>query len=282
MSGWRVHTIDVSLDGRELPIACGERVAPDAGAETVVYLHGLGSSRCDFEPAAAAPELAGARLLALDLPGSGDTPIPRDLPLGIRELVRVVESALDAIDLDRIHLVGHSMGGLIGLLLSTRDPERIATFTNIEGNLTPLDCRVFSRWVLELAASRTPQEIVELVEAKLTASPRPGVSTFAARFRREVQADAFVQYCKSIVEISDQAPPLLEFLDLRQPRLFVYGEGNRDLPYLDDLRAGGVELAEIPDSDHFPLYTNPRRFFEVLGSFLQRHASPNDGVEDRP
>ena len=277
MSRWRQHTIDVRLDERKLRIACGEREAPGAGSETLVYLHGLGSSRRDFEPAAEAPELAGTRLLALDLPGSGETPDSPDPPLGIPELVRLVESALAALDLDRVHLVGHSMGGLIGLLVSDRDPQRIRTFTNVEGNLAPVDCRVFSRRVLELAASRTPEEIIEILGAELAASPRPGLSKFAVRFRHEVQAGAFVRYCKSIVRISEDVPLLPMFRELRQPRLFVYGEGNRDLPYLDDLRAAGVELAEIPGADHFPLYTNPRRFFQVLGSFLGRHSDPAGG-----
>jgi pimeloyl-ACP methyl ester carboxylesterase len=268
MSGWRQHEIDVRLDGREFRIAYGEREAPGADPQTLVYLHGLGSSRRDFEPAAAAPELAGARLLALDLPGSGETPDSPDLPLGIPELVRLVESAVVALDLNRFHLVGHSMGGLVGLLVSDRDPRRIRTFTNVEGNLAPVDCRVFSQRVLELAASRTPEEIIDLLEEELALSPRPGLSQFAARFRHEVQADAFVRYCESIVGISKNVPLLSMFRDLRQPRLFVYGEANRDLPYLDDLRAGGVALAEIRGADHFPLYTNPRRFFEVLGSFL--------------
>ena len=56
------------------------------------------------------------------------------------------------------------------------------------------------------------------------------------------------------------------------PRMFVHGEGNRDLPYLGALRRGGVEVEEIPRADHFPIYTNPGHFFAVLGNFVSRHA----------
>ena len=53
--------------------------------------------------------------------------------------------------------------------------------------------------------------------------------------------------------------------------MFVYGEANRDLPYLSALRRGELEVEEIPHSDHFPIYSNPQRFFAVLSSFLRKY-----------
>ena len=48
---------------------------------------------------------------------------------------------------DRFHLVGHSMGGLTALRLADRDPARVASFVDIEGNVAPEDC-FLSRQVL--------------------------------------------------------------------------------------------------------------------------------------
>lgn len=100
MSGWRTGSIEVRVGGSRLPVAyaeAGGSRGPAGRSETpLVYLHGLGSSRLEFEPAAAAPALAGLRLIALDLPGSGDSPLPDRLGMGIADLVPVVEQVLAA------------------------------------------------------------------------------------------------------------------------------------------------------------------------------------------
>ncbi len=47
---------------------------------------------------------------------------------------------LAALGVDRFHVVGHSMGGLTALLLADRDPARVVSFVDIEGNVAPEDC----------------------------------------------------------------------------------------------------------------------------------------------
>lgn len=272
MKGWRQGTVEVRVAGSRLPVAFAERPGPRCGAArtAIVYLHGLGSSKRDFEPAAAASELASYRLVAIDLPGSGETPLPRRAAPAVAELGRIIAEALSEIAPGRVHLVGHSMGGLVGLSVASRWPERLASFVNVEGNLAPVDCRVFSRRVVELSASTPPAEIVRLLAGELAGSGRAGYATFARHFREAVQPAAFVGYCRSIVEVSGRDPLLEVFRTLPMPRLFIHGEANEDLPYLAGLRQAGVEVAAIPGSDHFPIYSHPRRFFTVVGGFVRR------------
>lgn len=281
---WCAASIEVESGGTRFPVVYAEFDArsdsSEPSDEPIVYLHGLGSSRRDFEPAMDAPELAGHRLIALDLPGSGDGQMPRDVELGIDELGVVVEHVIATLAPEGVHLVGHSMGGLVGLLVASRNQERVRTFVNVEGNLAPVDCRVFSRRAIELATTLSPGDVLDRLAAELTKSGRMGYSTFVQRFRSEVRPEAFVNYCRSIVEISDREPLLEIFLALGMPRLFVYGENNRDLGYLDDLKRGGVGLAEVPRSDHFPIYTNPQYFFATVGNFV-RDGKSSSGHVDR-
>ena len=61
------------------------------------------------------------------------------------------------------------------------------------------------------------------------------------------------------------------FLSLSCPRLFIYGERNSSLSYLQALAAGGIELAAIPHSAHFPMYSNPVAMWERIGEFYTRN-----------
>lgn len=42
--------------------------------------------------------------------------------------------------MDRVHLVAHSMGGIIGIELGEMIPDRLCSFINVEGNITIEDC----------------------------------------------------------------------------------------------------------------------------------------------
>ena len=54
--------------------------------------------------------------------------------------------------------------------------------------------------------------------------------------------------------------------------LFLYGERNGTLSYLQRLRSSGVQVVEIPSAGHFVFYDNPVATFQAVGEFV--HALP--------
>lgn len=52
--------------------------------------------------------------------------------------------------------------------------------------------------------------------------------------------------------------------------MFMYGEQNSSLSYLDALAAGGVEVAEIGQSAHFPMYSNAPEMWARITDFISR------------
>jgi pimeloyl-ACP methyl ester carboxylesterase len=105
------------LDGRGITW-----VDAGAGPTTLVMIHGLPGSHRDFRWLA--PRLEPhARVIRLDMPGfGGSTAIsPRLSPLAEHLLRR-----LDHLELDRVVLVGHSLGGPQALLAASRSPDRVA------------------------------------------------------------------------------------------------------------------------------------------------------------
>lgn len=91
-------------------------------------------AECGYE------RLADQPVLAYDAPGCGASTCDNVSAVSIPFLVSVAQQVLQARHIDRLHLVGNSMGGLTALLLADAAPGRIASFTNIEGNVAPEDC----------------------------------------------------------------------------------------------------------------------------------------------
>ena len=95
-----------------------------SAGKPMVLVHGLGASHVHW--LAVGSRLARRyRVLAPDLPGFGRTPLAgRDA--GLEANARFIGTILDELDQPAI-LVGHSMGALIAMLVSTDRPEKVAS-----------------------------------------------------------------------------------------------------------------------------------------------------------
>ena len=100
-----------------------------SGDTPVILLHGFGADLNAWmfnQPALAETH----RTIALDLPGHGGS--AKDVGTGDPgALTDAVEAALDALGVARMHLIGHSMGGALAVLVAARRPKCLASLTLI-------------------------------------------------------------------------------------------------------------------------------------------------------
>lgn len=107
-----------------------------AGAgEPLLLLHG---GFCSLETMRPLSELLAASYAvhAVERPGHGRTP-DRDGPITYAEAVLDTLAYLDAVGLERVHVVGFSDGAIIGLLLATQHPARVRSLVAISANTDP-------------------------------------------------------------------------------------------------------------------------------------------------
>jgi haloalkane dehalogenase len=99
------------------------------GGAPVVLLHGVPAS--SFLYRKVVPPLAeqGLRGLAFDFPGLGLADRPVDFDYSWSGLARWTGEAIDALELDRCHLVVHDIGGPIGFEWAIRNPDRVLSLT---------------------------------------------------------------------------------------------------------------------------------------------------------
>ena len=115
--------------------------------KTLVYLHCGAGSKEDFQPIFQSRELESYGILAFDFPGCGNSSYPEDSKIEVIDLVTISTYVIREFNIQNIIVVGHSLGGLIGLFLATTD-EQVVGFINVEGNLSKENC-LFSEKVVK-------------------------------------------------------------------------------------------------------------------------------------
>ncbi len=108
-----------------VPTRIGDLSYVEAGTgPPLLALHGLGGTKASFLPTLAA--LAEThRVIALDLPGFGESAKPIGAAYDARFMARSVIAAMDGLEIDTAHLVGNSMGGRVALEAGMRHPDRV-------------------------------------------------------------------------------------------------------------------------------------------------------------
>jgi pimeloyl-ACP methyl ester carboxylesterase len=151
MSNSVLHTVPVH--GGDLAVGVW---GPDDAPQSVLLVHGVTASHLSWPLVAEA--LPGVRVIAPDLRGRGRSnalPGPYGMPQHADDLAAV----LDHFGVDRIVVVGHSMGAFVSVVLAHRHPARVAELILVDGGL-PLtvpegvDAGDFTKSVLGPAAER--------------------------------------------------------------------------------------------------------------------------------
>ncbi len=114
---WRAHQRWVILDGQPL------NVIELGSGPPLVFVHGLiGRWTVWLEQLSAFA--SRYRVIAVDLPGFGDSPMPAE-KISIPGYARTIEQLLERLDIGAATFVGHSMGGFTSVELAIDFPERV-------------------------------------------------------------------------------------------------------------------------------------------------------------
>ena len=120
------------LDVAGVRIAVREWGVPDG--IPVVFWHALGSVTSGEYAAELAPALVGrgARVVAPDGPGHGESPlVPRER-YATTAVVALAEALLDELGLERVAWIGHSWGAMVGAHLAAARPERVSALVLLD------------------------------------------------------------------------------------------------------------------------------------------------------
>lgn len=233
--------------------------------KTILFIHGLGCSKISFKTAWHHQRLKDYSLLAYDLPGFGHSPAPASFNYSMVEQAEVCARLIQQLPHSDLHIVAHSMGGAIALLLPDTILEQITSMTSIEGNLIADDCRLFS------------EKINALTFSEFTDSFWPNLKLNSKKFPVDAldldhtTAEAIYHSAKSLFDCSQTDQLLQRHLALGQRSHYIYGQQHHTPGVLHQLPQS--RSIAIANSGHFPMQENPGQLYRQLTKIIKKNYS---------
>jgi len=279
---WREHQHWVIV--QERPI----NVVELGSGPPLLFIHGLaGSWENWLEQIPAFAE--DHHVIAIDLPGFGDSPLPRD-QISISAYAAIVDELLGILGVDRAAVVGNSMGGFIAAELAIAHPARVdrlvlvsaAGITSQHERTAALipALRVAQRSLLMItgwvaAKSHTVARRPRLRQATLsvvTAHPTELSGPLAAEVLRGSGKPGFIDafYALTHYPIRDRLSKIAA------PTLIVWGACDRLVPLRDadvfEELIPDARKVVYPETGHVAMIERPARFNADVRAFLDERA----------
>jgi pimeloyl-ACP methyl ester carboxylesterase len=261
------------------------RVLSHGRGPAVVLLHGVSESAAIWAPLF--KELSHFRLLAVDLPGHGLSDPVAFRRGQVREHARrLIEDILDALGLDEVPVIGHSLGGMFALWHVAAGPGRISEVIAIGEPAValpgvrvrmPLSLLTVRGLGVAVLRSPSPHRVYRRLLAQgmggddVAAAPAPLIEALRLSARRPGNARTIASLMHAIDRFRSPRPESVltcaELAAISTPAIFVIGS---DDPYLSAERARtsvdqihGAKLYEVPGG-HAPWLADAQRAAELI------------------
>jgi pimeloyl-ACP methyl ester carboxylesterase len=244
----------------------------------LLFIHGLGESGLCFESFLQEPGLGHLRCLVPDLPGYGRSPWPRR-PLGFEAMVDHLAAWLRWRGEDRLVVVGHSMGGVLALLLAERHPDLVLSLVDIEGNISSADCSFSKRAAdQELEGFLAGGFALFRGDMARDGETDPGSAGYAVSLRL-ADPVSYYQHSVELVErsVAEDLAPRLAALEV--PRCYIAGVGSAVRSGLSQrshelLARAGVPASRVDPAGHWPFIDRP----DAVVALLLDHLGEDPGA----
>ena len=250
-----------------------------ADGETILMIHGFAANKDNW--------LRFARhfterynVIAVDLPGFGDSSKPQ-ASYDVGTQVERIASFTQALDLDKLHLIGNSMGGHIGALYAARYPEQVLSLALLDnaGVSAPQKSELIE--LLERGEPnpllvRAPEDFERLLDFVFVEAP-----PLPARVKRHLAENAIgnnAHYQQIFSQLVERYIPLEpELPKIQAPTLLLWGERDRILHVSSIevmqplLRQPSVVI--MKDCGHAPMIERPQETAAHYQVFLDKAAA---------
>jgi sigma-B regulation protein RsbQ len=237
------------------------------GSKTVMLVHGWTCDGTSWQ--SQVPELSkNFRVITLDLPGHGQSGSSKDGTLSMDLFARAIEAVRVEAKVDRMTLVGHSMGTPVIIQYARMYPQHVAAMVFVDGLVTtpqnpkapsftaeqfsgPEGLKMREGMIRGMFSSLTTQEMQKHILSMMLGAP---ASTAAGAM-------------KAIMD-----PAIWKEGVITKPVLGIYADQTslRSNPESMKTRFPNLEYVKMPGTGHFLMIEKPQEFNQLLKSFLDK------------
>ena len=231
------------------------------------------------------------RCLVLELPGFGVSDPVEGHP--IMTAPKTVLRFLDGLDIDRTHVIGNSLGGIVALIVAMTSPERVDRLVTIGG----VGKNIFSpgpgegiNLLMEFTEDPTREKLVQWLESMVYDRSLVTEEIIEERWQHATDPatleSAREMYGREAMELRERfmaenpEPPYWSRLHTVQaPTLLTWGRDDRvsplDMALLPMRTIPKAELHVFPNCGHWTMIEQKEAFEQTVLSFLNRPAEEN-------
>jgi pimeloyl-ACP methyl ester carboxylesterase len=251
-----------------------------------LLIHGLGGSRRSWRHLI--DRLAAThRVIAPDLPGHGESDAPAgDYSLGAH--AAALRDLLVALGHHSASVVGHSLGGGVGMQFAYQFPERTSRLILISSGglgpeLTPMlrAATLPGAQTVVAGLAQIPEKITRSLLPVMSVVPglvaRQDAGPLAEGLRGLIdrrQRRAFIHTARTVINWRGQTVSASRQLALLRelPVLVIWGSGDETIPASHHRSVAhdlpNARLIEVPGAGHYPHETDPAPVFRAVNDFL--------------
>lgn len=239
-------------------------------APVVVLSGSIGSNLHMWEPQLEPLRSAGFRVVRYDHRGHGDSPVPRG-PYAIDEVSGDLLALLDRLDIARAHVVGLSLGGMVGIWLAQHAPDRVNTLVACCTSAKPGNPAMWTdraRQVREHGTAAIADDSVARWFTEQWRTDNPERARAMRQMTANTPDEGYASCCALLehVDLTDRLP------DIAAPTLVISGADDAALPpehgrsIADGIRGARFEVVE--HAAHLGNYEQPETFNDLLLAHL--------------
>jgi 2-hydroxy-6-oxonona-2,4-dienedioate hydrolase len=262
----------------------------EAGSGPVlILLHGSGpgvTGWANFENNLPVFANAGFRTIILDLPGYGKSAPVEGMPMQV--CADGVIRLMDGLGIQKAHILGNSLGGMVGSMVAAQKPDRVDRFITIGGigyglfNAFPneginllvefIEDPTRARLVQWLHSMVYDKKIVtdDLVERRLKQALDPVTMATSKKLYSRASMDAIA----AMTEGPHAAATFAHLASIQAPTLLVWGRDDRvssmDRAFVAMRMVPNCELHVFPKCGHWAMIERKAEFENVVLAFLAR------------
>ena len=294
---YEVHYLDLNSQNQTLKMAYMDVVPKKSNGKTIMLLHGKNFNGAYWKKTAKSLSSKGFRVIIPDQIGFGKSSKPQAYQFSFQQLATNTKAILDELKIDKITVLGHSMGGMLATRFALMYPENVDKLI-LENPIGLEDYKTFSKYQTVDEAYQTElkntaetyknYQLKFYYDNKWKSEYQPWLDLIAGW---TLHAD-YPQVAWNAALTSDiifNQPVLYEFKDIKTPTLLIIGTRDRtaiakdrapievqskmgqyqELGKKTQQEISGSKLVELENVGHLPHIEVYDKFWNALYDFIK-------------